>query len=761
MARVLNSSLSYLGVEAKTPPDLTILDRAPLTKDYKQFDLGDIWLEKNSVNVWMLTNKDLGVATWTDISSSGDDTFTSVTITTGNLTLNSGNVVVTRGNITMGTGDLTLSTIVSSTLRTDANGKVVGLADPGAPTAGEGTVYQSNDAGIAKWGDIASSGNTVTITTTADGINLEAAGGTVAAAYTADDLNSVIPTAGGNIFLAGGTNIGTTAATDNTVIFNLDTSIALLNTSADGSEGLYSLGGNDFLHNYGTDNSFLGESSGNRTLTVLSATNNTSVGSNSSQSLTTGKYNSFLGSDAGKDLSTGDANSGVGYKTLTSLTTGSYNTGVGQQVFGNITTGGYNVGLGNLSGDSCTVADSSNILIGNTGSVGLGNTIKIGTHGSGSGAQDTCYIAGVYGSTVGATNGIVEVDSDGKLGVSSGVGGGDNGEVLIGKTGGDSSWQQLTAGTNITITPGANSITINSTAGTSSGISYIIWSIKAAALSGATSTRVAYDGSKVFVVIGRTYFITSDYGYVWTAPTLFSLGPCSDIAYGNAQWGACHSSGSVGYSNSANPTSFSPVFTRPLGNQPVTTIAYGNSYWVVANINGIASKTGSLSLTSTFTNIVTSGFGSSSISKIRYGNGYWVAVGQHGKISYTTDPTVNWTLNASTAAYNGTFKDVFYGNGYWVAVGESGALYTTTNPSGTWASSRDDNGGTISSVYYGNSTWCASLEDGTTIISNSDPTSGWSFGLHAPGIRTNWITHGGSYWLVGGTSGWLCAGTQL
>ena len=232
MARVLNSSLSYLGVEAKTPPDLTILDRAPLTKDYKQFDLGDIWLEKNSVNVWMLTGKQLNAAVWTDISSSGNDTFTSVTITSGNLTLQHGSINVTLGNITISAGDLILPTIVSSTLRTDSSGKVIGLADPSAPTAGEGTVYHSNDAGVAKWGNITSTGTTVTISTTATGINLEAAGGTAAGTFTADDGNAASPSGAGNIILKGGTSISTKSIVANTVTFDLDDSITVTTLNA-------------------------------------------------------------------------------------------------------------------------------------------------------------------------------------------------------------------------------------------------------------------------------------------------------------------------------------------------------------------------------------------------------------------------------------------------------------------------------------------------------------------------------------------------
>ena len=196
MAKNIHGPLSYLGVLSKNPPNFVKYDRAPETRDHKNFNIGDIWLQKGTINIWMLTDKQSSIGTWTDISTGGDDTFTSVTITTGDLTLQQGDIHVLLGDIIIEDGGLQIKAInFGSTLRTLADGTVYGLADVATPAADEGTVYHINDSGVAQWGDVVSAGATVTITTTIDGINLEAAGGTAANIYTTDDGNPVVPTA--------------------------------------------------------------------------------------------------------------------------------------------------------------------------------------------------------------------------------------------------------------------------------------------------------------------------------------------------------------------------------------------------------------------------------------------------------------------------------------------------------------------------------------------------------------------------------------
>jgi len=207
--------LKYLGVRSKTPPNFKTRNRAPLSTDISGVYRGDIWHEADTENLWMLTSKYNNIATWTELNDSGSSpSFTDLTITTGDLTLESGSLILEAINYI-------------STLRTQADGTVVGLADPAAPGAGTGTIYHIDSTGASQWGGLTSTGATVTITTSATGINLEAAGGVGGNSYTTDDLNVVSPTAGGNVFVVGGNNIGTTGAIANTITVNLDDSISL------------------------------------------------------------------------------------------------------------------------------------------------------------------------------------------------------------------------------------------------------------------------------------------------------------------------------------------------------------------------------------------------------------------------------------------------------------------------------------------------------------------------------------------------------
>ena len=210
MGRNIYSPLSYLGVEAKNPPNLWKINRAPTSSDHKKFDVGDFWLQPGTSNVWMLTNKYSGVATWTDISS---DIVEQITITPGDLIITDGDFYLNNGGFVYG------SITWPSTLRTLSDGTVYGLPD------GDDGKILIGAAGLEPaWRNITSTGATVTITNGPNGINLEAAGGTAANTYTTDDAIGIVPTAGGNIFIAGGANITTNGATANTVTIALDAS---------------------------------------------------------------------------------------------------------------------------------------------------------------------------------------------------------------------------------------------------------------------------------------------------------------------------------------------------------------------------------------------------------------------------------------------------------------------------------------------------------------------------------------------------------
>jgi len=231
----------------------------------------------------------------------------------------------------------------------------------------------------------------------------------------------------------------------------------LPSTNAALTEGVIEVNSNRFMHSYGTDNVFIGEDAGNGTLT---GSNNIAMGSLALGNLTSGDNNTGLGIIALTDITTGSRNVGIGSGSIADLTTGDNNTALGDSSLSTLTTGSNNISIGYNAGSQLTLADSSNILIGHVGSAGLDNTIRIGTDGSGAGQQDTCHIAGIYGSAPGASSRSMLIDGTGRL---STIGAAANGELIIGSSGNTPSLATLAAGSNINITNGAGSITITAT----------------------------------------------------------------------------------------------------------------------------------------------------------------------------------------------------------------------------------------------------------------------------------------------------------
>lgn len=223
------------------------------------------------------------------------------------------------------------------------------------------------------------------------------------------DVGFAIPTLG-VINVLGGPNINTFGDASNNLFINLNESIRLPNTSSDGSQGVLFLGavggvgGQTFLHNYGTGNTFTGTLAGNLTLNVGAAQDNSGYGDGVLNSLTDGAFNTAAGSLSQRFVTTGNLNSSLGATSLLNLVSGSNN-----------------LALGEGSGENYTGAESSNIMIANPGVLGESNTIRIGVDGVGLGQQDAAYMAGVYGRSVGGTNQTVIIDNTGKLGSSSTV----------------------------------------------------------------------------------------------------------------------------------------------------------------------------------------------------------------------------------------------------------------------------------------------------------------------------------------------------
>ena len=160
--------------------------------------------------------------------------------------------------------------------------------------------------------------------------------------------------------------------------------------------------------------------------------------------VTDNKNNTIVGLGAGNNSLTGNYNTAFGLNALNNLTTGSNNVGVGFTAGQSITSGSSNVLVGLQSGLSYTSSESSNICIGNgsTGVTGESNVLRIGNGtGMSTGNLNQAFIYGIDAVNVGSTaNVVTEVGN--QLGTAV-----------------------ITAGSGITITPGANTITIAASGG--------------------------------------------------------------------------------------------------------------------------------------------------------------------------------------------------------------------------------------------------------------------------------------------------------
>ena len=275
----------------------------------------------------------------------------------------------------------------------------------GAGNGAGGTNSYVTDAGIA----IPAAG--IINILGAHGINTAGAGSTVTVA-----INNAI-TLGDLAVIATGASALTATTGDITITSG---NLNMANTSAAGADGVINLNSVRFMHNFGGilpdfGNTFLGQNAGNFTLTSGVATENTGIGCQSLQSLTTGGANTGCGNQALQNCTTGFGNTAVGESALESCTIGDANTAVGTGALRRLTalgslntawgylalkdllTGSRNIVIGHDSGELYVAAESNNILIGNViGVASESNTLRVGG-GTGSGAdqQNRCFVSGI------------------------------------------------------------------------------------------------------------------------------------------------------------------------------------------------------------------------------------------------------------------------------------------------------------------------------------------------------------------------------
>lgn len=232
-----------------------------------------------------------------------------------------------------------------------------------------------------------------------------------------------------------GVNIGTTNPA-----YNLDVT-GYINTLTQ-----YNLGGVLFAHTHGVNNTFVGITAGNLTLT---GSGNTAVGNNALKNATSGNSNTavgylalsatqdghdntvvgrfalgangsgfnntVMGSEAMTSGSTGNNNVAIGQEAMLN-NTGNNNVALGTQSLANKTSGDNNVAVGSFAGTAVNTG-SSDILIGNPGVDGESNTTRIG-NGS---LQFKTFISGIFGVTTGSSQNTVPVliDNLGQLGTAA------------------------------------------------------------------------------------------------------------------------------------------------------------------------------------------------------------------------------------------------------------------------------------------------------------------------------------------------------
>ena len=160
--------------------------------------------------------------------------------------------------------------------------------------------------------------------------------------------------------------------------------------------------------------------------------------------VTDANINTLIGNNAGNGSITGTHNTSLGATTLTSLTTGSENVMVGAGSGSLITTGSYNIGIGYDAGVSYTGAESSNILLNNTGTVSESNTLRIGAGtGTGNGDLNRAFISGIEGITVATADQVLVINSSNQVGS---VAHGTSGQIFTsGGTGANPTWATNTA----------------------------------------------------------------------------------------------------------------------------------------------------------------------------------------------------------------------------------------------------------------------------------------------------------------------------
>ena len=219
---------------------------------------------------------------------------------------------------------------------------------------------------------------------------------------------------------------GATGATGPAGPNNITGNLTMVNSTSP-TLGNIVKGGSPFLHNFGTDNTFVGVNAGNFSMTGggITASGAGALSSNSSgaQNTATGTEALLLNDLGAQNTAIGfralfrnagsaaDSNTAVGSGALFNNTAGRENVAVGVNALFNNSTGAFNIALGNNAGQSIQIGNF-NIAIANNGVFGESGAIRIG------GINHTrAFLAGIRNVTPAVADALpVTIDRAGQLG---------------------------------------------------------------------------------------------------------------------------------------------------------------------------------------------------------------------------------------------------------------------------------------------------------------------------------------------------------
>ena len=684
----INGGLNYTGVSAKTPSNFKSHPRKPTPDDYK-FTVGEEWHENKTENIWKFTKRSGTVGTWTDITVGGNDTAISLILTTGDLTLNEGDINIPLGDINLTDGDIHLTNgdlyidnggiVISainfpSTLRTLSDGTVYGLPD------GDDGKLLIGAAGLEPaWRNITSAGATVTITNTPNGINLEAAGGTSANTFTTDDASVVTPTAGGNIFITGGANIGTTGATLNTITINLDSNPSFTDLTLSGDLTVDNvIASGNITTSAGNIEATLGSIEAGTTVT-----SGTTITAGTGLTVTTGGITSS-GTTTLSDFTEGalissatgvisSLNGTDGY-FLRSNGPGSVPTWVenGDGTVSSVT-GGTNINVTGTAVNPVVNLDASPSL---AGSLTVGTTLTVSSNGAG----------------------VLISDGSGNITSSDGT----NNYVLTSN------------GTGVVPTWQVPSATYEGAIDTFQPIGYIPYV--------STSYNISYDGSDYFMVQGGGSIyktkttIDEPWERIYSESFLYSG---VSYAYGNGiHYAIKYRLGYAPYAWYSTDGEKWIQINSGLGTY-INNVRFVNGYFVAwYTKNGFYYTTDPSTGSWTF-KAVTSDT-NDAVNYVTYANGYWIATGGDAglniaMICYSTTLSGTWNQNLNVTPIYGVGNDYIEWDGTYFGFHTKGSttLHYSTTISGTFTA--NSSYGNRNTAAYNNGYWYVGVDSSSTL----------------------------------------------